>query len=199
MSDELQTNEQNRDRIQLPQREEIRTCEDRAWLEKWSDFVHAHIAQMETDLEFRSDERADEGWEHRCRRALTAYKIVRGQLTQRIAQLGRGGVHTQRQRDDDRAEANKERSLRNREVQELASANALERKRQILDAGRLDVERRRVDLARKLAFLHVFRGVAFDLLPRETYDQLNAEAASRQSAAVLELATPDPAKEGGCQ
>lgn len=184
--------QQTRERTTLPTKDEIRASEDRPWLERWSDFVHAHIAQMETDLQFRSDERADEAWEGRCRRALTAYKIVRGQLVQRIAQLGRAEARSQFQRDEERSAANKDRSLKNREVQELAAANALERKRQQIEAGRLALERKRIDMVKKLAFLHVFRGVAFELLPRETYEQLNAEAAARQSAAVLELAEPAP-------
>jgi hypothetical protein len=72
-------------------REQIDALDDVESLVALQDLVTAAAKAIEVDLEYRSDDAADEFWEHRARRALTAHYVCNGHLTRRIGYLRRGG------------------------------------------------------------------------------------------------------------
>lgn len=71
----------------LPNQQQLRTVTDVNALEDLRDCVDHAISTMEVDLEFRTDEGADNHWEHRARRALAAHKLCRNLIDQRLRSI----------------------------------------------------------------------------------------------------------------
>lgn len=68
----------------LLSREQIEAIDDLESLVALQDDVTERAKVIEVDLEFRTDDRADEEWEQRARRALAAHYACNGHLARRI-------------------------------------------------------------------------------------------------------------------
>jgi hypothetical protein len=157
---------------------ELTVVED---LEAIQDEVLDAIKQIEVDLEFRADDRADDDWEHRARRALAAHHVCNTRIGQRIHQLRRGGKSAPTPPDHN-AKARKKEA----EAARLFAAAENKRAKEVQE--REKTIRAMVAYADRQSFLAHFHRLARKAMGPEAFHALAAEArASLESAMVAEL------------
>ena len=173
-------------------REQIEALDDLNSLVALQDDVTQAAKAIEVDLEFRSDDAADESWEHRARRALTAHYVCNGHLTRRIAYLRRGGK-VPKQHDP-------ETKVRKKEAQVQLIAAQAEHKRLKANEEREKTVRQLVVFAARQSLLAHFHRIAGEQLSVTMMQRLMTKAqASLQASLMAELPNDealDPQPEG---
>lgn len=149
-------------------REQIEAISDLDSLVEFQDIVTAAAKAIEVDLEYRSDDNADDFWEHRARRALTAHYVCNGHLTRRIAYLRRGGKVPKQAGPDAKA-------ARREAAAKLLTAQA-ESKRAKADSDREKTTRAMIAYADRQNLLAAFHRAAKAALDQPTFQRLNAAA-----------------------
>jgi hypothetical protein len=159
-------------------REQIAALTVIADIEAIQDEVLDTIKQIEVDLEFRADDRADEDWEHRARRALAAHHVCSTRLGQRIRQL---------QRADKKAPTppNHDAKARKKEAEAARLLAAAENKRMKAAEEREKTIRQLVSYASRQSLLLHFHAAAREHLPIETYARLMAIARAENEASLM--------------
>jgi hypothetical protein len=161
-------------------REQIEALTDLESLLALQDDVTAAAKQIEVDLEYRSDDAADESWEHRARKALTAHYVCNGHLTRRVAFLRRGGKPVKQGGDDAKA--------RKKEAEAARLAAAAENKRAKAAHEREITVRMCLAYASRQSLLLHFQNAAKAHLDRATYARLmDVARADLEAMTVAEL------------
>ncbi len=155
-------------------REQIFAITEISDLSAFKDAVMDGIKQIEVDLEFRNDDGADKGWEHRARRALAAHHVCNTRLGQRIKQLQRDGKPVEQP----------ETKARKKEAHaQLLLAQAESRRVKTL-ADHEKTTRMLVDFASRQSLLMHFHTVAASMLDRATMAEIMAAARLRLEASL---------------
>lgn len=179
----------------LPTKEQIAAIDDLEAVEFLRDEVIEHIRQIEVDLEFRTDENADEEWERRARGALTAHRICLGNLNHRLNWI-RGGVKSKKNdQDAERMAVKAADKAARRELQLVTETQSTERRRIALEAAKatserdkaIAIERRKEKSAERLirlSWLSHFHNLARDMLAPGEYASLCEGALKSQTEAL---------------
>lgn len=149
-------------------REQIDDLTDLESLEALLDDVTAAAKAIAVDLEFRSDDAADDHWEHRARKSLTAHYVCQGHLTRRIKFLRRGGKPVKQSDDGSKA--------RRREAEAQRLLAQAENKRLRAAEDREKTVRTMVAYAARQSLLAHFHRAASKHLDQATMAQLMGEA-----------------------
>ena len=166
----------------LLSREQVEALDNLDDLLAIQDEVTKAAKAIEVDLEYRTDDAADEYWEHRARKALTAHYVCNGHLTRRIAFLRRGGKAVKQ--GDSAAKARKKEAHA-----QLLIAQAEARRQKALQERETTV-RQLMTYASRQSFLACFHRAAAEYLDNGTMGRLTKQAKDALEASLLSDLSP---------